>query len=89
LARPLVKTTIMEKFFTGVALLIAIPISLGISWLAGTFFRSAVLKHDLEKGNKYFQAIISIAIGIFILMIIGTITDKMGCSSDDDIYYRR
>ena len=79
----------MEKFFTGVVFLIAVPISLGIAWLAGAFFRSAVLKHDLEKGNKYFQAIISIAIGIFVLMIIVTITDKMGCSSDDDIYYRR
>jgi len=79
----------MEKFFTGIALLIAIPISLGISWLAGTFFRSAVLKHDLENGNKYFQAVVSIVIGIFILMIIGTFMDKMGCSSDDEIYYRR
>jgi len=79
----------MEKFFSGLALMIAIPISLGISWLAGVFFRSAVLKHDIEKGNKYVQTIISIVIGIFILMIIGTITNKMGCSSDDDIYNRR
>jgi len=79
----------MEDFFTGVALLIAIPISLGISWLVGVFFRSAVLKHEMSKGNKYFQAIISIAIGIFILMIFSVVTEKMGCTTDDDIYYRR
>jgi cadmium resistance protein CadD (predicted permease) len=78
----------MEKFFTGIALIIAIPISLGISWLAGMLFRTAVLKHDLEKGNKYLQLVITIAIGIFILLIIGTFTDKMGCSSDDDMYTR-
>ena len=72
----------MEKFFTGIELIVVIPIFLGISWLAGMLFRSTVLKHEMEKGNKYLQAIISIAIGIFILMIIGTITDKMGCSSN-------
>lgn len=78
----------MEKIFTGFALIVAIPFTLGITWLLGVFFRSAVLKHDMEKGNKYVQAIISIAIGIFILMIIGTINDKLGCSSDDEIFYR-
>jgi len=79
----------MEDFFTGIALLIAIPISLGISWLVGVIFRSSVLKHDMSKGNKYLQAIISIAIGIFILMIFSVVTEKMGCTTDDDIYYRR
>ena len=76
----------MEDFFTGVALLIGIPIVLGISWLVGVFFRSAVLKHDMSKGNKYLQAVISIAIGIFILMIFSVVTEKMGCTADDDLY---
>lgn len=74
----------MEKLYTGIVLLIAIPISIGLSWLIGVFFRSAVLKHDLEKDNKYLQAIISIVIGFFILLIIGTIMDKMGYSSGDE-----
>ncbi len=38
LARPLVKQLYMEKLFTGIALIITIPIALGISWLAGIFF---------------------------------------------------
>ncbi len=75
----------MEKFFVGIELIIVIPILLGISWFAGIFFRSAVLKHDLEKGNKYLQAIISTAIGIFILLIIITIFEKMGFLPDDDL----
>lgn len=75
----------MEKLTMVVALVIGVPICLGISWLVGIFFRSSVLKHDLDKGNKYLQIIISIAIGVFILMIVSAVTEKMGCLDDSDL----
>jgi hypothetical protein len=79
----------MDKIFSGIAFIIAIPFITALSWLVGTIFRSMVLKNDINNGNKYLQFVITVLIGIFIIIILGTIMDEMGCSSDDEFLYRR
>jgi ABC-type phosphate transport system permease subunit len=78
----------MDKILTGLSLIITLPICLGISWLAGVIFRGSVLKHDLNNGNKIIQNVVSIAIGLFVLFILVVITNKMGCTSNDDTFIR-
>lgn len=78
----------MEKLFSGLVLIIAIPIALGISWAAGSFFRTSVLKHEVDGGNKFIQTFFSIIIGMFLFAIITVAMNKMGCSTEDDAYTR-
>jgi len=66
----------------------SIPFILGVTWLIGTIFRQNVLSHKVDKGNKYIQTVFSIAVGIVLVMILGAITNKMGCHSDDDSFFR-
>lgn len=67
---------------------IALPFAIGICWVAGYAFRIAVLKHDLDKGNRYLQFVFTVAIGIFIFLITSSIFKKLGWLGGDDIYYR-
>ena len=78
----------MEKYFSVISLIITIPIAVGIFWLAGIIFRAAVLNHNVDKGNKFVQVIISISIGVLVVLLFGIITHKLGCTSDDSSFFR-
>ena len=79
----------MRNFFDFIIFLIGIPIFIGILWLVGTIFRATILNQDMEKENKYIQAIFSIIVGVIVIIFFGTITEKMGCVHYDDSLYRR
>jgi hypothetical protein len=72
--------------------ILAIVVGTGVSWLAGWLFNITILRHDfdlskinkrLEPLNKYFEPIITIAIGFFLVMAMSAVINEMGCSSEE------
>lgn len=66
----------MEQLFNVVGIIIGIPMVIGVFLLVGIFFRTQVFKDDMRDGSAFKQFIITIALGMFILLIIAAFLNK-------------
>lgn len=67
----------MLEFYNTAMFFIIVPIGIAVLYFFGYFFRSAILGHDLDKGNGFLQFIFTLIIGIIVFWFAGFIFGSM------------
>lgn len=78
----------MEEFFDGIGVIIGIPVILFFSYIAGMLVRVLLFKES-TIGSGFSENAKNIIIGLITILILGFILSRMGCTSDDSLYYRK